>query len=201
MRGVMIGAGVLLIAKFHWILYLFGAFLIYTAYQMAREGSPEVHPEANPVLRLLRRFVPMTRRYAGQRFFVRLPRRAGGYGGYAATPLLAVLLVVETTDVMFALDSIPAIFAVTRDPFIIYTSNVFAILGLRSMYFVVAAVIRKFRYLRPALAVVLGFVGTKMMLSDVVHVPAAASLGVVVAILAAAVLASLARMPASAPRD
>jgi tellurite resistance protein TerC len=139
----------------------------------------------------------MTRQYAGQRFFVRLPRRGGGYGGYAATPLLAVLLVVETTDVMFALDSIPAIFAVTHDPFIIYTSNVFAILGLRSMYFVVAAVIKKFRYLRPALAVVLGFVGTKMILSDVVHVPAAASLGIVIAILAAAVVASLARMPAA----
>jgi tellurite resistance protein TerC len=201
MRGIMIGAGVLLIAKFHWILYVFGAFLIWTAWKMAREGTPEVHPEHNPVLKLTRKFIPMTRSYAGQRFFVRLPRRGGGLGGYAATPLFLVLLVVETTDVMFALDSIPAIFAVTRDPFIIYTSNVFAILGLRSMYFVVAAVIRKFRYLRPALAVVLGFVGMKMLLGDVVHVPTAASLAVVVTILAAAVVASLARMPASASRD
>jgi tellurite resistance protein TerC len=199
MRGLMIAAGVLLIARFHWILYVFGAFLVYTAYKMAREGAPEVHPEANPVLKLTRRFVPMTRRYAGQRFFVRLPRRGGGYGGYAATPLFLVLLVVETTDVMFALDSIPAIFAVTRDPFIIYTSNIFAILGLRSMYFVVAAVIRRFRYLRPALAVVLGFVGVKMLLGDLVHVPTAASLGIVVTILAAAVIASLAQMSAAPP--
>jgi tellurite resistance protein TerC len=168
---------------------------------MAREGTPEVHPESNPVLKLARRLLPMTRQYAGQRFFVRLPRRGGGLGGYAATPLFVVLLVVETTDVMFALDSIPAIFAVTRDPFIIYTSNVFAILGLRSMYFVVAAVIRKFRYLRPALAVVLGFVGIKMLLGDVVHVPIAASLGFVVAILTGAVIASLARMSASSSRD
>jgi tellurite resistance protein TerC len=201
MRGVMIGAGVLLIARFHWILYLFGAFLVYTGFKMARQPEAEVHPEANPVLRLARRFIPMTRHYAGQRFFVPLPRRGGGYGGYAATPLFLVLLVVETTDVVFALDSIPAIFGVTRDPFIIYTSNVFAILGLRSMYFVVAAVIRKFRYLRPALAVVLGFIGLKMLLGDLVHIPTAASLAVVVTILTGAVIASLARQSVSAPRD
>jgi tellurite resistance protein TerC len=208
MRGVMIGAGVILLAKFHWILYIFGVFLVYTAWKMAREGQIEVHPEANPVLKLARRILPITRKYAGQRFFVRLPRRGGGYGGYAATPLFIVLLVVETTDVVFAVDSIPAIFGVTRDPFIVYTSNVFAILGLRSMYFVVAAVIRKFRYLRPALAVVLGFIGLKMILSDVVHIPTAASLGVVVTILTGAVIASVLRQPAPAvsprvtpPRD
>jgi tellurite resistance protein TerC len=135
----------------------------------------------------------MTRRYAGQRFVVRLPRRGGGLGGWAATPLFVVLLVVETTDVMFALDSIPAIFGVTQDPFIIYTSNVFAILGLRSMYFVVAAVIRRFRYIRPALATVLGFIGLKMLLGDVVHIPIGLSLGVVATVLAAGAVASLLR--------
>jgi tellurite resistance protein TerC len=195
MRGVMIGAGVILIAKFHWILYIFGVFLIYTAWKMAREGEIEVHPESNPVIKLARRFLPITRNYRGQRFFIRLPKRGGGLGAWAATPLFIVLLVVETTDVVFAVDSIPAIFGVTRDPFIVYTSNVFAILGLRSMYFVVAAVIRKFKYLRPALSVVLGFIGFKMVLSDVVHIPTAASLIVVVSILTAAVIASVLRQP------
>jgi tellurite resistance protein TerC len=202
MRGLMIAAGVLLIARAHWVLYLFGAFLLYSAYRMARPGEIEIHPEANPVLRLARRLVPMTRGYAGRRFFVRLPRRGGGLGGWAATPLFLVLLVVETTDVMFAVDSIPAIFGVTRDPFIVYTSNIFALLGLRSLYFVVAAVIRRFRYLRPALAAILGFVGLKMLLSDVVPVPIGVSLGVVATVLAVGALASLLRpadRAASAP--
>jgi tellurite resistance protein TerC len=187
MRGLMIALGVVLLETFHWIIYLFGAFLIVTGLRMAFHKEAEVHPERNPVLKLVRRLVPVTNDYERDRFVV---RRAGQV---LVTPLLLVLLVVETTDVLFALDSIPAIFAVTRDPFLVYTSNVFAILGLRSLYFVFANVMGKFSYLKLGLAVVLSLVGVKMVLTDIYHIPTALSLGVIALVLAAAILASVVR--------
>jgi tellurite resistance protein TerC len=187
MRGIMIALGVVLLETFHWIIYLFGAFLIFTGVRMAFHKETEVHPERNPLLKLVRRLVPVTNDYERDRFVV---RRAGQV---LVTPLLLVLLVVETTDVIFALDSIPAIFAVTRDPFIVYTSNVFAILGLRSLYFVFANTIGKFYYLKLGLAVVLSFVGAKMVLADIYHIPTVLSLVVIAVVLAAAVVASVVR--------
>src|SRR5436309_5984766 len=179
MRGMMIALGVVLLETFHWIIYLFGAFLIFTGVRMAFHKETEVHPERNPLLRLVRRIVPVTNDYERDRFLV---RRAGQV---LVTPLLLVLLVVETTDVIFALDSIPAIFAVTRDPFIVYTSNVFAIFGLRSLYFVFANVIGQFYYLKLGLAVVLSYVGVKMVLANIYHIPTALSLVVIALVLAA----------------
>jgi tellurite resistance protein TerC len=187
MRGLMIALGVVLLETFHWIIYLFGAFLIVTGLRMAFHKEAEVHPERNPLLKLVRRLVPVTNDYERDRFVV---WRAGQV---LVTPLLLVLLVVETTDVLFALDSIPAIFAVTRDPFLVYTSNVFAILGLRSLYFVFANVMGKFSYLKLGLAVVLSLVGVKMVLTDIYHIPTALSLGVIALVLAAAILASVVR--------
>ncbi len=187
MRGAMIGAGAYLIARFHWILYIFGAFLVVTAIRMATQDEHTVEPEANPVIRLVRRFMPVTDAYHGQRFFVAGP----GTSRLAATPLFIVLVLIETTDLVFALDSIPAIFAVTQDAFIVYTSNVFAILGLRAMYFLLAGVIMKFHYLKLGLAVVLGFVGVKMLVAAVVRVPIGISLAVIAAVLAASIGASL----------
>jgi tellurite resistance protein TerC len=187
MRGIMIALGVVLLETFHWIIYLFGAFLIVTGVRMAFHKETEVHPERNPLLKLVRRIVPVTNDYERDRFVV---RRAGQV---LVTPLLLVLLVVETTDVIFALDSIPAIFAVTRDPFLVYTSNVFAILGLRSLYFVFANVIGKFYYLKLGLAVVLSYVGVKMVLADIYHIPTALSLVVIALVIAAAILASVVR--------
>ncbi len=187
MRGLLIFAGAALLKEFHWIIYVFGAFLIFTGVKMGVSREKEVHPERNPLVRLLRRVMPVTERYEGDRFFV---RRAGAL---VATPLFLVLLIVESTDLIFAVDSIPAIFAVTQDPFIVYTSNVFAILGLRSLYFVLAGVMDKFHYLKPGLAVVLTFVGVKMVLVDIYKIPTAVSLGVIVTVLAVAVVASLVR--------
>jgi tellurite resistance protein TerC len=188
MRGMLIVLGTSLLDAFHWIIYLFGAFLIFTGIRMAFHKETELHPERNPLLRLVRRFVPVTNDYERDRFIV---RRAGQV---FVTPLLLVLLVVETTDLIFAVDSIPAIFAVTRDPFIVYTSNVFAILGLRSLYFVFANAMGKFYYLKLGLAVVLSYVGVKMMLSDIYHIPTALSLAVIVVVLAVAVVASIMRV-------
>jgi tellurite resistance protein TerC len=195
MRLVFIVAGVALINRFHWIIYVFGAFLIYTGFKLAFQKEEEVHPEQNPVLRLVRRFIPMTADYQGDRFFVL--REAKRY----ATPLFAVLIVVETTDLLFAVDSIPAILAITRDAFIVYTSNVFAILGLRSMYFALAGMLDMFEYLHYGLAGILVFVGAKMLLSNErleiggfplhYHVPIGVSLAVVGSILALSILASL----------
>lgn len=185
MRAGMIAAGAALLARFHWILYVFGGFLILTGIKMLFQRHEAAAPDRNPLIRALRRIVPVTDGYEGQRFFV---RRAGKAW---ATPLFLVLLVVETTDLIFAVDSIPAIFAVTRDPFIVYTSNVFAVLGLRSLYFLLAGIIGWFRYLRVGLALVLCFVGVKMLLADIFKIPAALSLAVVAAILGVAVLASL----------
>src|SRR3990172_9516307 len=167
LRGAMIGTGAYLIHRFHWVIYVFGAFLVFTGIRMATEEERDIEPEANPVIRLLRRFLPLTNVYHGSRFFVREPVGPGGAFRAVATPLFVVLALVETTDVIFALDSIPAIFAVTQDPFLVYTSNIFAILGLRAMYFLLAGAIREFHYLQLGLSFVLVFVGAKMLLDDV----------------------------------
>ena len=194
MRGAMIGAGAVLIERFHWIIYVFGAFLVYTGIKMAFGGDSEIEPEANPVIKLVRRVMPVTTRFHGERFFIREPG-PGGVMRRSATPLFVVLLLVETTDVVFALDSIPAIFGVTRNPFLVYTSNVFAILGLRSMYFVLASVIGKFHLLKYGLSVVLAFVGVKMLLSEKFPIGIGISLGVVAGVLITSVLLSLVIKP------
>lgn len=187
MRGILIFVGAALLKEFHWIIWIFGGFLIFTGLKMAISRSEEVHPEKNPLVRFFRRLMPVTEHYEGDRFFVRKA------GVLMATPLFLVLLIVESTDLIFAVDSIPAIFAVTQDAFIVYTSNVFAILGLRSLYFVLAGVMDKFYYLKAGLAVILTFVGIKMVMVDIYKIPTAASLGVIVAVLALAVTASLIR--------
>jgi len=186
MRAIFIAAGVGLIQRFHWIVYVFGAFLVYSGFKLLRQGETEIHPEKNPVLRLFRRLVPVTKDYEGDKFFVRR-------GGLLATPLLVVLVVVETTDLLFAVDSIPAILAITRDAFIVYTSNVFAILGLRSMYFALAGMMEMFRFLHYGLSIVLMFVGGKMLLSHYYEVPTVVALGAVAGILLLSVGASLIR--------
>ncbi len=191
MRGVMIGAGAALLAQFHWIIYLFGAFLVYTGFKMATGGDAHIEPESNPVIRVVRRFLPITAKFRGERFFVRESLVPGERVRLVATPLFIVLALVETTDLVFALDSIPAIFGVTRNPFLVYTSNVFAILGLRSMYFVLANVITKFHLLKYGLALVLSFVGAKMLLSELYPLGIGLSLGVVVTVLAGSVVLSL----------
>jgi tellurite resistance protein TerC len=184
MRGLFIVAGVGLIRRFHWIVYIFGVLLIWSGIKLLRQGDEEIHPEKNPVLRMFRRWVPVTNEYEGSRFLVRKDR-------LYATPLLVVLLMVETTDVLFAMDSIPAVLAITLNAFIVYTSNVFAILGLRSMYFALAGVIDLFEYLHYGLSVVLIFIGAKMLLSEYVVIPTHVALGVVAGVLAIAVAASL----------
>ncbi len=194
MRGAMIGAGAVLIAQFHWIIYLFGAFLVFTGAKMAFGGDSEIEPESNPVIRLVRRFLPITAKFHGERFFVR-EVIDGKAAKLVATPLFVVLALVETTDVVFAVDSIPAIFGVTRNPFLVYTSNVFAILGLRSMYFVLAGVIGKFHLLKYGLALVLAFVGMKMVVSEIWPLGIGMSLGVVGALLLGSVLLSLVITP------
>ncbi len=192
MRGAMIAAGAALIERFHWIIYVFGAFLLYTGVRMAFKSDDEIDPEHNPVLRLVRRFTPVTKGFRGSHFFV---RETGPHGVVqrVATPLFVVLVLLETTDLVFALDSIPAIFGVTRDPFLVYTSNVFAILGLRSLFFLLAGVITKFHYLRYGLSAVLAFVGVKMLVSGVAHIPIVWSLGVIAGLLGASVVASVLR--------
>jgi tellurite resistance protein TerC len=188
MRGVMIALGATLIKEFHWIIYVFGSFLIFTGIRMAMHRNEEIHPEKNPLIRLFRRMMPVTENFEDDKFFV---RRAGVL---MATPLFLTLLMVEFTDLVFAVDSIPAIFAVTQDPFIVYTSNVFAILGLRSLYFVLAGMVTKFYYLKLGLSVVLTFVGVKMLLTDSpLKIPTEISLVVVIGIIATSVVASLVR--------
>ena len=191
MRGSMIAAGAYLIQRFHWIMYVFGAFLIFTGIRMAMQDEADIEPESNPVLRLVRRLLPVTHDFRGQQFFVREPMRRGESARLLATPLFIVLVLVETTDLIFAVDSIPAIFAVTRDPLIVYTSNVCAILGLRSLYFILAGVIHRFQYLKLGLAVVLTFVGVKMLIGGVYEIPIFVSLLIIAVILAASMLASL----------
>lgn len=185
MRAIFIASGVALIERFHWIIYVFGAFLILTGVKMAWQKDKEIHPEKNPVLRLFRRLMPVTDRYHSGAFFVKQAGRS------FATPLFVVLLLVETTDLIFAVDSIPAILAITLDPFIVYTSNVFAILGLRSLYFALAGIMPLFHHLNYGLAAILAFVGAKMMLVDFFKIPIGISLSVVAAILLASVVASL----------
>jgi len=194
MRGVMIAAGAALVQRFMWTLYIFGAFLLITGVKMLFATEEGVHPEKNVLLRLARRAFPVSSSFDGQRFFTRIDGRR------ALTPLMLVLVMVETTDLIFAVDSIPAIFAVTQKPFIIFTSNVFAILGLRSMYFLLAGAMRYFRFLKTGLAVVLMFIGVKMCIDPhgqepgfwfQVHIPISTSLGVVAAILVISVVLSL----------
>ena len=197
MRGAMIGAGAVLIAQFHWIIYLFGAFLVFTGARMAFGGESAIEPESNPVIRLVRRFLPITTKFHGEHFFVR-ELVDGKAAKFVATPLFVVLVLVETTDVVFAVDSIPAIFGVTRNPFLVYTSNVFAILGLRSMYFVLAGVIGKFHLLKFGLALVLTFVGLKMLVSEIWPLGIGLSLGIVGSLLAGSVLLSLVIKPKEA---
>ena len=185
MRGIFIGVGAILISRFGWIMYIFGAFLIFTGIRMAFEQDEEFDAEKNVVMRTARRFLRVTTQYDGQRFFTI------ENGLRCATPLLLVLILVEFTDLVFAVDSIPAIFAVTTDPFLVYTSNVFAILGLRSMYFLLSGIVHKFVYLKYGLSVILTFVGIKMVIVDFYHIPILASLGVIVVTLAVAIIASL----------
>jgi len=190
MRGAMIGAGAYLISRFHWVIYIFGAFLVVTGIRMAMQKEHSIDPGANPVIRLVRRLLPVTNRYHGQKFLVR-ELGADGRLRVVATPLLVVLLLVETTDLIFAVDSIPAVFAVTRDPFIVYTSNVFAILGLRALYFLLAGVVHRFHFLKLGLSLVLVFVGSKMLASEWFKLPIGISLGVIAALLTGSVVASL----------
>ncbi len=185
LRGAFIAAGSALIASFAWVLYLFGAFLVLTGIKMARQRNEHLDPSRSRSLRLFRRLVPSTDDYDRDRFWTRVNGRR------LATPLLAVLVLVEVTDIVFAVDSIPAIFAVTQEPFLVFTSNAFAILGLRAMYFLLADLMHRFVYLKLGLAVVLVWVGVKMLLLEVYKIPTAVSLGVVAAILTATVVASL----------
>jgi tellurite resistance protein TerC len=189
MRGAMIAAGAYLIQHFHWVTYVFGAFLAYTGMRMAMHADHHIDPGTHIVSRLVRRVVSVTPDYVGQKFFVR--QHVGGVSTLLATPLFVVLALVETTDIIFAVDSIPAVFAVTQNPFIVYSSNVFAILGLRALYFLLADVIERFHYLRTGLSVVLVFVGVKMLAADVYKVPIGASLAVILTIIAGATIASV----------
>ena len=184
LRAIFIATGSALLSNFHWMIYVFGGFLVVTGIKMYLQGDEKIEPEKNPVVRLFERMVPIIRKYDGQKFFIR--REGKSY----ATLLMLVLIVVETTDVIFAIDSIPAIFAITDDPFIIYTSNVFAILGLRALYFMLAGVMEMFVYLKVGLSVVLCFVGAKMMLVDIYKIPIGASLAVIGGVLLLSIVAS-----------
>ncbi len=188
MRFIMIGVGALLLARFEWIIFVFGGILILTGLRMLTQRDQQIEPNKNPIVRLARRALPFTDSYDGTRFFSR-----SGAGRRLATPLLLVLLVVEWSDLVFAIDSIPAIFAVTRDPFLVYSSNVFAILGLRALFFVLAGMMDRFAYLKPGVALILMFVGGKMVASAWIHVPIVVSLVVIVVTLAGAVGLSLIR--------
>jgi tellurite resistance protein TerC len=185
LRAVFIFAGVALLETFSWVLYVFGAFLLFTAVRIARHKETAVHPDKNPVLRLVRRVVPSTPEYDGQKLFTRRT------GHLLATPLFAVLILIETTDVVFAVDSIPAILAVSREPFIVFASNAFAILGLRALYFCLAGMADRFRYLNLGLGVILGFVGIKMLLVEFIHFSTWISLGVIALVLTVTIVASL----------
>jgi tellurite resistance protein TerC len=187
LRAIFIAAGVTLIQTFHWIIYVFGGFLVVTGLRMGIQKHKEIHPEKNPVIRLFQRFMAITDQFENGKFFV----KKGGH--HVATPLFIALLVVETTDVIFAIDSIPAILAVTSDPFIVYTSNVFAILGLRALYFAISGMMRRFQYLHYGLSAILVFVGAKMLLADIYKVPVVLALGIVASVLLISVVASIGR--------
>lgn len=184
-RGIFIAVGAILIATFHWVIYIFGAFLVYTGVKMAFSAGQEIEPDKNPLLKLVRRFMPITKNYVGGHFVTRID------GKKFATPLLVVLLVVESTDVVFAVDSIPAIFAITLDPFIVYTSNVFAILGLRALYFAIAGLMDIFHYLKYGLSAILSFVGIKMLVSVFYKIPDMVALGIIAGLLAISILFSI----------
>ncbi|MDQ3691629.1 MAG: TerC family protein [Chloroflexota bacterium] len=184
-RAIFILAGTALLESFHFVIYIFGALLLFTAWRMITAGTDQVDPSGNPILRLMRRVIPVTDDYEGQKFFTRRN------GTVWATPLFAALVVVETSDIMFAIDSVPAILAITTDTFIVFTSNAFAIMGLRSLYFLLAGLIDRFEYLKYGLAALLAFAGLKMLLSDVIHLDVWVSLGIIIAILVTSVVISL----------
>lgn len=185
MRLIMIMAGSLLFTRFDWVVFVFGAILLVTGIRMFRSGDGAIDLEHNRFVRLVTRVLPFSRSYHGSNFFVTTPN------GWMATPLFLVLIIVEWSDLVFAIDSIPAIFAITRDPFLVYSSNIFAILGLRALFFVLSGMVDRFRYLKPGVAIILAFVGTKMILSHWVHIPVLLSLGVILGVLATAVGISL----------
>lgn len=193
MRGAFIAVGATLLATFHWVMYVFGAFLVYTGIRLVTQKEVAVNPGSSGIVKLVRRFVPVTDEYEGHNFFVRRN------GQLFATPLFVVLAIIESSDLMFALDSVPAIFAITSDPFIVYSSNVFAILGLRSLYFLLANVMGKLRFLKIGLALILTFVGAKMLLVSLIDIPALFSLGVIAAILTVTVGLSLLLPATTAP--
>ncbi|HEU5153814.1 MAG TPA: TerC family protein [Gemmatimonadales bacterium] len=195
MRGFMVAAGALLIQQLEWIIYIFGIILIITGLRVFKAGAHRVEPEKNPLVRVARRLMPVTSTYSDQHFFVSTLK------GLSATPLFLVLLVVEWSDLVFAIDSIPAVFAITRDPFIVYSSNLFAILGLRALFFVVAGAMERFAYLKPAVALILVFVGTKMVGGYWIHLPTLISLGVILGILTAAIVASVLKRPKEVPEQ
>lgn len=187
MRAIFIAAGITLIQAFHWIIYLFGIFLIFTGIKIALHKEREIHPERNPVIRIFRRLMPVSDQYEGGQFIVKKGRQ------YLFTPLFLVLLMIETTDVIFAVDSIPAILAITMDPFIVYTSNVFAILGLRALYFALAGMMRLFHHLHYGLSAILVLVGIKMLLADIYKIPTGIALGLIAVILLTSIVASVLR--------
>lgn len=195
LRGVMIAAGAILITKFFWMTYVFGAILLYTAFRLLRHSAESIDPEKNIFIRQARRLFPVTNGFREDHFFV----REGGR--LAATPLFLVLLMIESSDVLFAVDSIPAVFAVTKDPFLVFTSNIFAILGLRALYFALAGIIDLFRYLKLSLVVLLGYIGVKMIISHHVEVPAGLSLGVIALILSSGIAASVLRSKKAGSRE
>lgn len=185
MRCIMILAGAILIKQFHWIIYVFGGILLWTAYKMWRGTDEKLEPERNPLVKLAKRFFPISPGFVKEQFFTRID------GRLHATPMFLVLLVIESTDLIFAVDSIPAVFAVTKDPFIVFTSNVFAILNLRSLYFALAEMLERFHYLKPSLVIILAYVGVKMLLSEVFPIPTGVSLAVIALTLAGGVVLSL----------
>jgi tellurite resistance protein TerC len=203
LRGTFIVAGVSLIQRFHWLFLIFGALLIYSGIRLGITGQPKVDPAANPLVKALRRFVPVTTEYQGSHFFIRKPDEGNSPQTLRlyATPLVVVLIVIETTDVLFAVDSIPAVLSITLNAFIVYAANVFAILGLRSMYFAVSGLMRIFRFLRYGLAVVLVLTGAKMMAADHIHIPIAVTLGAVASVLLISIALSLAFPSANALSD
>lgn len=185
MRLIFIFVGVALLEQFDWIIYVFGAFLVFTGIKLAMEKDKEVHPERNPLLKLTRKIIPITKQYHGSNFFIKR------MGKLIATPLFVVLIVIETTDLVFALDSIPAILAITRDEFIIYSSNAFAILGLRALYFALSGIMKLFHYLHYGLSLILVFVGIKMLIADFYHIPTPYALGFIGITLTVSVIASI----------
>lgn len=192
MRAIFIFVGIALIQRLHWLIYVFGAFLIFTAIKMALQKDKEILPEKNPVLKIFRKLMPVTEGYEGDKFFVKRACLSGRQAGKLfATPLFVVLLVVETTDVVFAVDSIPAILAITTDPFVVYTSNIFAVLGLRALFFVLSGFMQLFHHLSYGLSIILAFVGVKMIVADFYKIPVGVALAVVAGVLCISVITSM----------